>query len=288
MPDLEALAELAHEHEHPARSSTTPSAPPATSAARSSAGADIVVESATKWIGGHGTSIGGVIVDSGKFDWARERQVPGLHRASPGYHGLVFNDVFGPKGPFGNIQFIIRARVEGLRDIGPGALAVQLVPLPAGARDALAARAAPLDNALALAQWLEDAPAGRVGELPRARGRTRTTQRAPKYLRNGFGAVLSFGIKGGSRPGKKFIDSREARLAPRQRRRREDARHPPGVDHAPAAHRGRAEERRRHARPGPRLGRASSTSTTSRRTSRRRSRREVAAARRGNPPRPET
>ena len=100
-------------------SSTTPSAPAATSCRPIECGADIVVESATKWIGGHGTSIGGVIVDSGKFDWAASGKFPVFTEPSPGYHGLVFNDVFGPKGPFGNIQFIIRARVEGLRDLGP-------------------------------------------------------------------------------------------------------------------------------------------------------------------------
>jgi O-acetylhomoserine/O-acetylserine sulfhydrylase-like pyridoxal-dependent enzyme len=81
-------------------------------------GADIVVESATKWIGGHGTSIGGVIVDSGKFDWGNGK-FPLFTEPSPGYHGLKFWEVFGKDGPFGNIAFAIRARVEGLRDIGP-------------------------------------------------------------------------------------------------------------------------------------------------------------------------
>jgi len=80
-------------------------------------GANIVVESATKWIGGHGTSVGGVIVDAGNYNWGNGK-FPQFTEPSEGYHGLVFNDTFGAKGPFGNIQFIIRARVEGLRDWG--------------------------------------------------------------------------------------------------------------------------------------------------------------------------
>ncbi|MGB5433163.1 MAG: aminotransferase class I/II-fold pyridoxal phosphate-dependent enzyme, partial [Acidimicrobiia bacterium] len=80
-------------------------------------GADIIVASATKWIGGHGTSIGGIIVDSGNFDWSNGR-FPSFTEPSPGYHGLRFAETFGPDGPFGNIAFAIRARVEGLRDVG--------------------------------------------------------------------------------------------------------------------------------------------------------------------------
>ena len=81
-------------------------------------GAHVVVESATKWIGGHGNSIGGVIVDGGNYNWGNGK-FPQFSTPSEGYHGLVFNDVFGSEGPFGNIQFAIRARVEGLRDFGP-------------------------------------------------------------------------------------------------------------------------------------------------------------------------
>src|SRR5690606_30453406 len=81
-------------------------------------GANIVVQAATKWIGGHGTSIGGVIVDGGNYNWGNGK-FPQFSEPSEGYHGLVFSDVFGENGPFGNIQFIIRARVEGLRDFGP-------------------------------------------------------------------------------------------------------------------------------------------------------------------------
>ena len=170
-------------------------------------GADVVVQSATKWIGGHGTSIGGVIVDSGKFDWGASGKFPFFTEPSPGYHGLVFNDVFGPKGPFGNIQFIIRARVEGLRDHGAGALALQLLPLPAGARDPLAPRAAPR----ATTPWRS--PSGwrttprSPGSPTRACRATRTTSGPGSTSATASAAVLSFGIKGGAEAGKKFIDA---------------------------------------------------------------------------------
>jgi len=118
IPDFEGLAALAHEHKIPFIVDNTFGC--AGYLVRPlEHGADILVESATKWIGGHGNSIGGVIVDSGKFDWAASGKFPFFTDPSPGYHGLVFNDVFGPKSTFGNIQFIIRARVEGLRDLGP-------------------------------------------------------------------------------------------------------------------------------------------------------------------------
>jgi O-acetylhomoserine (thiol)-lyase len=169
-------------------------------------GADVVVESATKWIGGHGTSIGGVIVDSGKFDWAASGKFPVFTEPSPGYHGLVFNDVFGPKGPFGNIQFIIRARVEGLRDIGPALSPFNAFQLLQGLETLSLRGQRHVDNALALAKWLK--------------GHKQVTwvnytgleehpyhQRARKYLRNGFGGVLTFGIQGGFEAGKKFINA---------------------------------------------------------------------------------
>ncbi|HEX7623832.1 MAG TPA: O-acetylhomoserine aminocarboxypropyltransferase/cysteine synthase [Anaeromyxobacteraceae bacterium] len=168
-------------------------------------GADVVVESATKWIGGHGTSIGGVIVDSGKFDWAASGKFPFFTEPSPGYHGLVFNDVFGPKGPFGNIQFIIRARVEGLRDIGPAISPFNSFQLLQGLETLSLRGQRHVDNALALARWLKGQRSVKwvnytgLEEHP-------YHQRARKYLRNGFGGVLTFGIQGGYEAGKKFID----------------------------------------------------------------------------------
>ncbi len=117
VPDFEAFARLAEKYDLPLIVDNTFGAAGAI-ARPIDYGAHIVVESATKWIGGHGTTIGGVIVDSGKYNWGNGRY-PQFTEPSPSYHGLVLNDVFGVGGPFGNIQFIIRARVEGLRDWGP-------------------------------------------------------------------------------------------------------------------------------------------------------------------------
>jgi O-acetylhomoserine/O-acetylserine sulfhydrylase len=205
VPDFAALAQLAHEHRIPLIVDNT-FGMGGFLVRPIEHGADIVVESATKWIGGHGTSIGGVIVDSGKFDWAASGKFPFFTEPSPGYHGLVFNDVFGPKGPFGNIQFIIRARVEGLRDLGPALSPFNAFQLLQGLETLSLRGQRHVDNALALAKWLkthrqvawvnytglEDHP---------------NHARARKYLRNGFGAVLTFGIQGGAAAGKKFIDA---------------------------------------------------------------------------------
>ena len=169
-------------------------------------GADLVVQSATKWIGGHGTSIGGVIVDSARFDWAASGKFPIFTDPSPGYHGLVFNDVFGPKGPFGNIQFIIRARVEGLRDLGPALSPFNAFLLLQGLETLSLRVQRHGENALALAKWLKTHPPVAwvnytgLEEHP-------SYQRARKYLRNGFGSVFTFGIKGGFEAGKKFINA---------------------------------------------------------------------------------
>src|SRR5690348_7770717 len=117
VPDFRALAAVAHEHGVPLIVDNTFGA--AGYLCRPiEHGADVVVQSATKWIGGHGTSIGGVIVDAGRFDWGNGR-FPMFTEPAPGYHGLDFWQTFGPAGPFGNIAFIVRARVEGLRDFGP-------------------------------------------------------------------------------------------------------------------------------------------------------------------------
>jgi O-acetylhomoserine/O-acetylserine sulfhydrylase len=167
-------------------------------------GADIVVQSATKWIGGHGNSIGGVIVDSGKFDWGASGKFRLFTEPSPGYHGLIFNDVFGPKGPFGNIQFIIRARVEGLRDIGPSLSPFNSFLFLQGLETLSLRMQRHCDNTLALAKWLEKHSQVSWVSYPGLESHPHH-QRARKYLKNGFGAVLCFGIQGGFEAGKKFI-----------------------------------------------------------------------------------
>jgi len=168
-------------------------------------GAHVVVQSATKWIGGHGTSIGGVIVDGGNYNWGNGK-FPQFTEPSEGYHGLVFSDVFGIGGPFGNIQFIIRARVEGLRDFGPSASPFNTFLFIQGLETLSLRVQRHVDNALDLAKWLEAHPQVAKVNYPGLES-SRYHALAKKYLKNGFGAVLSFEIKGDKELAGKFIDS---------------------------------------------------------------------------------
>lgn len=168
-------------------------------------GAHVVVESATKWIGGHGTSIGGVIVDGGNYNWGNGK-FPQFTEPSEGYHGLIFNDVFGINGPFGNINYIIRARVEGLRDFG-AALAPFNSFLFIQGLETLSLRVQRhVDNALELAKWLEAHPQVASVNYPGLES-SPYHHLAKKYLRNGFGAVLSFEVKGDKELAGQFINS---------------------------------------------------------------------------------
>jgi len=168
-------------------------------------GAHVVVESATKWIGGHGTSIGGVIVDGGNYDWGngKFRQ---FSEPSEGYHGLVFADVFGPKSPFGNIQFAIRARVEGLRDLGPALSPFNAFLLVQGLETLSLRVQRHVDNALEIAQWLEAHPQVEKVSYPGLKSHPYHLQ-AQKYLKNGYGSVLSFFLKGDPEKADEFIES---------------------------------------------------------------------------------
>ena len=168
-------------------------------------GAHIVVQSATKWIGGHGTSIGGVIVDGGNYNWGNGK-FPAFSEPSEGYHGMVFNDVFGSKGPFGNIQFIIRARVEGLRDFGPAISPFNSFLMIQGLETLSLRVQRHVDNSLELAKWLEKHPKVERVNYPGLESSPHHAN-AKKYLKNGFGAVLSFEIKGGKDNATKFVDN---------------------------------------------------------------------------------
>ena len=170
-------------------------------------GAHIVVQSATKWIGGHGTSIGGVIVDGGNYNWGNGK-FPQFTEPSEGYHGLVFSDVFGISGPFGNIQFIIRARVEGLRDFGPSMSPFNAFLFIQGIETLSLRVQRHVDNALELAKWLEQHPQVDKVNYP-GLSSSKYHALAKKYLKNGFGAVLSFEIKGDKENASRFIDSLE-------------------------------------------------------------------------------
>lgn len=168
-------------------------------------GANVVVQSATKWIGGHGTSIGGVIIDGGNFNWGNGK-FPQFTEPSEGYHGLKFWDVFGTDGPFGNIAFIIRARVEGLRDFGPALSPFNAFLLLQGLETLSLRVQRTVDNALALARWLEQHPKVESVNYPGLESHP-AHARAKKYLRNGFGGVLSFTIRGDKENATQFVDS---------------------------------------------------------------------------------
>jgi O-acetylhomoserine (thiol)-lyase len=203
IPDFAALAHIAHENGIPLIVDNTFGAG-GYLARPIEHGADIVVESATKWIGGHGTSIGGVIVDSGKFDWGNGK-FPVFTEPSPGYHGLIFQEVFGVGSQFGNIAFIIRARVEGLRDFGPSLSPFNAFLLLQGLETLSLRVDRHVSNALELAQWLEKRPQVAWVNYPELPDHP-YHERAKKYLRHGFGGVLNFGIKGGLEAGKTFIN----------------------------------------------------------------------------------
>ncbi|MFW6248805.1 MAG: O-acetylhomoserine aminocarboxypropyltransferase/cysteine synthase family protein [Bacteroidota bacterium] len=170
-------------------------------------GANIVVESATKWIGGHGTSIGGVIVDGGNYNWGNGK-FPQFTEPSEGYHGLVFWDVFGEGGPFDNIAFSIRARVEGLRDFGPALSPFNAFQLLQGVETLSLRAQRHADNALALAQWLEHHPLVEKVNYPGLES-NRYHALSEKYLKRGSGGVLSFLIKGGKENAINLVDTLE-------------------------------------------------------------------------------
>jgi O-acetylhomoserine/O-acetylserine sulfhydrylase len=170
-------------------------------------GAHIVVESATKWIGGHGTSIGGVIVDGGNYNWGNGKFTQ-FTEPSEGYHGLKFWEVFGEGNPLGlpNIAFIIRARVEGLRDYGSSLSPFNSFLLLQGLETLSLRIDRHVQNALELAHWLEEHPQVEFVWYPGLES-SPYHQLAKKYLKHGFGGILQFGIRGGVENGRKFIDS---------------------------------------------------------------------------------
>ena len=168
-------------------------------------GAHVVVASATKWIGGHGTSIGGVIVDGGNYNWGNGK-FPQFTEPSEGYHGMVFWDVFGDKGPFGNIAYIIRARVEGLRDFGNAISPFNSFLLLQGVETLSLRMERHQQNAMALAQWLKEHP--KVASVTyTGLSDSPYHELAKKYLTNGFGSLFTFEVKGGYDAAKKFINS---------------------------------------------------------------------------------
>ncbi len=168
-------------------------------------GANVVVQSATKWIGGHGTSIGGVIVDGGNFNWGNGKY-PQFSEPAEGYHGLNFWEVFGTDGPFGNIAFAIRARVEGLRDYGPALSPFNSFLFLQGLETLSLRVQRTVENALELATWLEAHDKVASVNYP-GLASCSTHSNASKYLKNGFGGVLSFTMVGEKENATSVVDN---------------------------------------------------------------------------------
>jgi O-acetylhomoserine (thiol)-lyase len=198
--DIERMASIAHENGLPlVIDNTTPS--PAL-VRPIEWGADIVVNSATKFLGGHGTSIGGVIVDAGKFDWAASGRFKEFTEPDPSYHGLSYIEAFGP------VAFILKARIQGLRDTGAALSPFNAFLFLQGIETLHLRLERHSQNALAVARHLEQHPGVEWVNYPGLESSSYFA-RAQKYLPNGKGALITFGIKGGYDAGKKLIDSLE-------------------------------------------------------------------------------
>ena len=196
--EIETLAQIAHESGLPLVIDNTSASPALTRPIEW--GADLVVNSATKFIGGHGTSIGGVIVDAGKFDWKASGRFPDFVEPDPSYHGISYTEAFGP------LAFILKARVQGLRDTGAALSPFNAFLLLQGVETLHLRMQRHSENALAVARFLETHPGVdwvNYPDLPSSK----YYSRARKYLPNGAGSLVTFGIKGGYEAGRKLINS---------------------------------------------------------------------------------
>ena len=196
--DIEKMAAIAHDHGLPLVIDNTSAS--AALVRPIEWGADIVLNSATKFLGGHGTTIGGVIVDAGKFDWAASGRFKDFTEPDPSYHGLSYTEAFG------SLAFILKARVQGLRDTGAALSPFNAFLLLQGIETLHLRLERHSQNALAVARHLEQHPGVEWVNHP-GLASSRYHQRAKKYLPDGQGALITFGIKGGYEAGKKLIDS---------------------------------------------------------------------------------
>ena len=206
VPDFEAIADLANKYDIPLIVDNTFGAAGYLFRPLEH-GAHIVVASATKWIGGHGTSIGGIIVDGGNYNWGNGK-FPQFSEPSEGYHGLVFSDIFGVGNPLGlpNIAFAIRARVEGLRDFGPSLSPFNAFQLIQGLETLSLRVQRTVDNAFELSHWLSIHLQVENVNYPGLES-SPYHKLAKKYLKNGYGGVLSFNIKGTKSDAETFINN---------------------------------------------------------------------------------
>jgi len=202
VPNFEAIAEIAHTADIPLVVDNTIG----TGLVRPiEYGADIIVVSATKYIGGHGTSIGGVIVDSGKFDWSNGK-FPEFTEPDPSYHGIKYWDAFGNVPDLGNVAFIIKARVQLLRDLGPALSPFNAFLFLQGLETLPLRMKKHSENALAIAQFLKEHPLVAWVNYPGLKEHP-SHKLANKYLKGNYGGIVGFGIKGGLEAGKRFIES---------------------------------------------------------------------------------
>ncbi|MCB1026078.1 MAG: homocysteine synthase [Acidobacteria bacterium] len=198
--DIEKIAEIAHRHGLPLIIDNTTPSPALVRPIEH--GADIVINSATKFIGGHGTTIGGIIVDSGNFDWEGSGRFPEFTEPDPSYHGVVYTEAFG------NLAFILKARVQGLRDTGAALSPFSSFLLLQGAETLHLRAERHSENALEVAKFLEDHELVEWVNYPGLES-SEYFELANKYLPDGKGALVTFGIKGGYQAGKNFINSVE-------------------------------------------------------------------------------
>ena len=201
--DLEGVSAVAHEAGIPLVIDNTLASPYL--AQPLSWGADIVTHSATKFIGGHGTSIGGIIVDGGKFDYEGSGRFPNFTEPDPSYHGLAFSQLPEPLWP---ARFILKARLQYMRDLGAAVSPLNAFLFIQGLETLSLRMERHSQNALAVAQWLEGRDEVEWVAYP-GLASSQWNERAKKYLPRGAGAILAFGIKGGAEAGRKFIDGLE-------------------------------------------------------------------------------
>ena len=202
VPDFEAIAKIAHDAKIPLVVDNTVGIGLVRPI---DFGADIIANSATKYIGGHGTSIGGVIVDSGKFKWDNDN-FPEFTEPDPSYHGIKYWDAFGNIPGAGNLAFILKIRVTLLRDIGAALSPFNSWLFIQGLETLALRQQRHSENALAVAKWLKSHPLVNWVNYPGLEDSPNYTL-ASKYLKKGFGGIVGFGIKGGLESGKKFINS---------------------------------------------------------------------------------
>lgn len=208
IPDFEKIAAIAHENGIPMIVDNTMASPALCQPIKW--GADIVLHSLTKFLGGHGTSIGGIVVDSGKFDWKSSGKFPELIDPDPSYHGLSYWDAFGlhDQAVIPGIAYIIKMRVQLMRDFGPCLSPFNAFLILQGVETLGLRMQRHSQNSLAVAKWLQEQDAVTWVSYPGLENHP-SHELAKKYLPDGCGSIVGFGIKGGKEAGIKFIDALE-------------------------------------------------------------------------------